>query len=92
MKQPGLKCVVAWSERRHLCAVVEEGLRTLAGADEVRRLSDDACLVYTDLEPANVRDQLRDRLEPGESLLVVEFEKWSGYGAVDSAWLLRRGH
>jgi hypothetical protein len=40
-----------------------------------------------------VRDWLRDVFEDGESAFVVEFERWSGLGeAIDSTWLLRRGH
>jgi hypothetical protein len=65
----------------------------MAGADEVRRLSEDACLVYTPLSPAQLRDVVRDQLDNGESALVFEFEKWSGCGAgVDREWLLARGH
>ena len=42
---------------------------------------------------AALRDWLTPSLEEGESVFVVEFEKWSGYGpAPDRAWLLRRGH
>ena len=93
MTDASLKCVVAWSSRRWLCDTVEDALKSLAGPDEVRRLGDETCLLYTDLAAADVRDRLRSRLEPGDSLLVVEFEKWSGYGAgIGSPWLLRHGH
>ena len=93
MPDASLKCVVAWSSRRWLCETVEDALKSLAGPDEVRRLGDETCLVYTDVDPAGVRDHVRSRLAPGDSLLVVEFEKWSEYGSgIDSPWLLRRGH
>ena len=89
----GLKCVIAWSARRRLGGLMAEGLASLADAGDIRRLGDEACLVYSPAPADAIRDRLRERLEEGESLLVLEFEKWSGYGrAVDAAWLLARGH
>jgi hypothetical protein len=68
----------------------EETLRTHVHEHHVRRLSDDAWVVYTEAEPFQIREWLR---EASAGLLVIEFERWSGSGeAVDSAWLLRRGH
>ena len=91
---PGsLKCVAAWSARRPLRHAVQETLRAHVLAEEIRHLYGDVFLVYTDAEVAAVRDWLSACLQEDESLLVVEFERWSGYGpAVDSSWLLRRGH
>jgi len=61
-------------------------------ADDVRRAGD-AIIVYTDAEPGQIRDWLAPALRDGESVLVVEFERWSSRGdAVDRTWLLRRGH
>lgn len=89
---PTLKCIVAWSDRRNLCSTVGDALAQIVG-DEVRRLGDDAFVVNTALEPAELRDQLRALLVDDEGLLVIEFERWSSHGtAVDSTWLLRRGH
>jgi len=61
--------------------------------EDIRRVSPAALLVHTALEPAELRDWLLGHLQSGESLLVIEFEKWSGYGPeIDRVWLLERGH
>jgi hypothetical protein len=87
-----LKCVIAWSERRNLCSLVEEALRKSASEDFMQA-GDDALIVHTASEPAALRDRARDVLEDGESVIVLEFERWSGYGpGIDSAWLLKKGH
>ena len=89
----GLKCVIACSARRRLGGLIAEELASLADAGDIRRLGEEACLVYSPAPANAIRDRLRERLEEGESLLVLEFEKWSGYGrGVDDAWLLARGH
>ena len=90
---PGsLKCVTVCSSTRPLLPLVEAALRSSLSAD-VRRLGESALLVHTEAEPAGIRDWLAPLLEEGESLLVVEFEKWSAYGtAADRDWLLARGH
>ncbi len=88
-----LKCVTAWSEARNLCDLVSEALRRMAGDDEVIAAGEDVCLVYTSAEPAAIRDRVAGVLQNGESVLVVEFERWSGLGpGIDSGWLSRRGH
>lgn len=88
-----LKCVVAWSERRNLCSIVEDALRARIAADSTIRLGEDAVVVHTTNGPSEIRDWVRAALEDGESVLVVEFERWSGYGpGVDARWLMRRGH
>ena len=88
-----LKCVIAWSDRRNLCGLVEAALAARVESAEIMRLNDDSYLVHTSASVSNVRDWLIASLDPGESLLVFEFERWSGYGAgVDSTWLRRRGH
>jgi len=88
-----LKCVVAWSDRRNLCSIVEDTLRARIEGDGMIRLGEDAIIVHAANEPAEIRDWVRVALEDGESVLVVEFERWSSYGpGVDSRWLMRRGH
>lgn len=88
-----LKCVIAWSERRNLCDLIEEALRDGARPQDIVRVGDDSYLVYSDEEPWQTRDSVRSSLQEGESVLVIEFEKWSGYGpGVAGDWLLARGH
>jgi hypothetical protein len=59
----------------------------------VRRICDGAHVIFTDAEPAEIRSWISEQLDSGDSLFVVEFERWSSYGAsVDQRWLLRRGH
>jgi len=98
---PGLRVVVAWSDRRpdgrasarNLCTMISDALGSIAGADEVHRLSDDASVVHTTLTAAELRDRLRERLSAGEGVFVADFEVWSGHGeALDAHWLLARGH
>jgi hypothetical protein len=88
-----LKCVIAWSNRRNLCSIVEDALQERIETGGVLRLSEDALIVHAANDPAEIRDWVHSALEDGESVLVVEFERWSGYGdGVDSRWLMRRGH
>lgn len=90
---PTLKCVIAWSDKRNLCTIVEDALASRIQGGEVRRLSEDAHVVQAANELAEIRDWVRGALEAGESVLVVEFERWSGYGpGIDSRWLMSRGH
>jgi hypothetical protein len=91
--EPSLKCVIAWSERRNLCSLVRDKLEEEIGADDVRGLSDEAFAVYGTSAPDEIRNCVVGVLDPEESVLVFEFEKWSGHGpAVDAEWLMRRGH
>jgi hypothetical protein len=90
---PGLRCVIAWSDRRNLCSIVGDELRTMVSEGEIKRIGDDAHVVHTARTADELRDCLRTLLTEGEGLLVIDFEKWSAYGkAVDSQWLLARGH
>ena len=90
---PTLKTVVAWSGRRNLCTLIGDALDEIAGPEEVRKLGDDAYVVHTALTTAELRDRLREMLAGGEGVFVAEFEVWSGHGeALDSRWLLARGH
>ena len=91
---PGsLKCVTACSSTRPLLPLIEDALRSHVSPADVRRLGESAVLVHTKAEPSDIRDWLAPLLEGGESLFVVEFEKWSAYGtAADRDWLLARGH
>lgn len=92
MSDPTLKCVVVSSPRRNLCALVADALRRRVPDGELIAVGEDACVVNTDASTADVRGWLGEVLDEGERALVIEFEKWSGYGPVDSAWLMRRGH
>jgi len=90
---PGLRCVIAWSERRNLCSILGDELRAIAAEEELRRAGDDGHIVNTALTADELRDRLRGLVAEDEGLLVIDFEVWSGYGkAVDTAWLLARGH
>ena len=95
MKQsePTLKYVFARSERRNLCSLVADAIETKVGANDVRRLADEALAVFGAFEPSEIRDWLSGLLAEDESALILEFERWSSLGpGVDSAWLMRRGH
>ena len=90
---PGLRCVIAWSERRNLCSMIGDELRAIGPPAELRQIGDDAHILNTALTADELRDRLRGLLVEDEGLLVIDFELWSGYGkAVDTAWLLARGH
>ncbi len=91
--EPALKCVIAWSDRRNLCSLVAQALESKIGPEDVRRLGDETLAVYVAAQPSAIRDWAAELLEDGESVLVVEFERWSSNGpGVDGAWLLKRGH
>ena len=88
-----LKCVTGSSPGRSLRSAIEEALSSHVRAEDIRYLSGDVLLVYTKDDTAAIRDWLASLLVDGESVFVVEFEHWSGYGAVpDRDWLRRRGH
>lgn len=91
---PGtLKCVSASSPVRSLRDAIEAALLEHVAPHNVRHLHADTFAVYTEAEPSDIRDWLAPLLRGDESLLVVEFERWSGHGdAIDRRWLLRRGH
>jgi hypothetical protein len=91
--EPSLKCVIAWSDRRHLCSLVAHTVEEHLGAQDVRPLGDDALLLYGTIEPDEIRDLLGTVLGPEESVLVFEFERWSARGPrIYAEWLMRRGH
>jgi hypothetical protein len=92
--RPGsLKCVAGVSPHRPLQDVFEHILCARIGEADVRHLSGDVFVVHSEMETSDLRDALAAELEDGESVFVVEFERWSGYGpAADRRWLLRRGH
>ncbi len=91
--EPTLKCVVAWSDKRNLCSLVAAALEARIAPENVCRLGDESLAVYSAAAPDEVRDWAAEVLESGESVLVLEFERWSGYGTgVDAAWLRKRGH
>lgn len=85
---PGtLKCVIAAPSSAVLAALREHV------TDENILPAGSAVLVYTPLEPSELRDLLARVSKDGDSLMVLEFEKWSGLGtAIDRDWLLARGH
>jgi hypothetical protein len=93
--EPSLKCVIAWSDKRSLCTLVSDKLEAEIGASDIRRLGDDAFAIYGTAAPEAIRDCVAGILDAdaGESVVVFEFEKWSGSGpGVDAEWLMRRGH
>jgi hypothetical protein len=91
--QPTPKCIITWSDRRNLCTVVRDWLTDVVPESDILPAGDDAMIALTALTADQLRDALRDAIEPDEALIVVEFETWSGYGqGVDSRWLLARGH
>lgn len=91
--EPSLKCVIASSDRRNLCSLVEETLKAKFRESEVRPLGEDSFLVYGAAEPDEIRDWVAGVLGDDESVIVFEFERWSGRGpGVDAEWLMRRGH
>jgi hypothetical protein len=90
---PGSLKLVTWQAGRPLGGAVERVLRERAGGEHARPLHAGAALVYTDAGPDAVREWLAPLLAEGESLIVVEFERWSAVGPeIDRDWLLRRGH
>lgn len=90
---PGLRCVIAWSERRNLRSIIGDEMPKIVPEAEMRRLGDDAFVVQTSITADELRDRLREVLSVDEGLVVFEFEAWSGYGnALDTTWLLARGH
>jgi hypothetical protein len=91
--EPSLKCVIAWSDRRNLCSLVTDMIEEAVGSQEVKPLGDDALLLYGTIEPDELRDRISAVLHREESVLVFEFERWSGRGpGVNAEWLMRRGH
>ena len=90
---PGLRCVIAWSDRRNLCSVVGDELRSILPDAELRGIGDDAYLVHTALSADELRNRLRLTIAAEEGLLVLDFERWSGHGeALDRRWMMARGH
>lgn len=88
-----LKCVIGVSRRRALAPVIVAALRIRIAGHDLRELGRDAVLVHTDADAATIRDLIAPAIGDGESVLVVEFERWSSRGgAVDARWLGRRGH
>jgi len=90
MKKTGpgtLKCVIAARTPAVLASLREHVM------DENILQAGSAVLVYTPLETSELRDLLASASSDSDSLLVLEFEKWSGFGtAIDRDWLLARGH
>ncbi len=91
---PGsLKLITGWSPDRSLRDALHESLRAHVAESDVRPLCGESFLAFTDAEPATIRDWLAPALSDGESVFVVEFERWSSSGSsIDRDWLLRRGH
>ncbi len=91
---PGsLKLVTGWSPDRSLRDALHETLRAHVAEGNVRHLYGETFLAFAHADPATVRDWLAPLLSEGESVFVVEFERWSSCGSsIDRDWLLRRGH
>jgi hypothetical protein len=84
---PGtLKVVVAPDE-----PVIAKCLRRHVPEQHVRPAGRGAWIVFTEAEPAEIRDWVA-AVSGDASVFVVEFERWSGQGDIDREWLLRRGH
>jgi len=91
---PGsLKLIAGCSSKRSLADAIGDLLRERIGEHDVRQLHGETFLVFSNADPETIRDWLSPLLAADESVFVVEFERWSGLGpAIDSRWLLRRGH
>lgn len=90
---PTLKLIVVDPTDPHVFRKLRHDLEREASAGELRSVFGNAYVVNTALEPAELRDLIVSDLDERDSLLVVEFERWSGYGReVDAVWLMRRGH
>jgi hypothetical protein len=91
---PGsLKLVTASSSDRALGSRIQAALERRVRPEDVRHIHGDAFVVFTESETATIRDWLAPLLRHGESVFVVEFERWSGRGgSISREWLLRRGH
>lgn len=79
------------------CVIAEEPVLAVLGQHvsptNLRRAGGGSVVVHTPLDPAELRDILARDAGEGESFLVLEFEKWSGFGPeIDMEWLLARGH
>lgn len=87
---PGsLKLVISSARPDAVLAALHHGV----DAENIRAAPPGAVLLHSPLEPSELRDMLSREMGEGDSLLVVEFEKWSGYGAgIDREWLRARGH
>ncbi len=84
-----LKCIIVAGSAHAVVAV----LRKHVASDDIREAGEAVCLVYTELEAAELRDLLSRELGDGGSILILEFDKWSGFGPdVDRDWLRARGH
>jgi hypothetical protein len=85
--------LVAVDAPKEVLRRVEAALRQRTGAPDVRRVAGAWFFVHSEAEPADIRDSLAPLLGDGDSVIVVEFERWSSHGAaIDTRWLLRRGH
>ncbi len=89
---PTLKCVIARSDRRNLCTLVEQALASRVPSDDILKLGDDSFAVYAPDEPPAIRDWMAEVLTEDETAIVIEFERWSSLGSLDTAWLMQRGH
>ncbi|MGB2694621.1 MAG: hypothetical protein WBD55_05470 [Dehalococcoidia bacterium] len=91
---PGsLKLVTASSSDSALGSRVQTALERHVRPEDVRHIHDDAFVVFTESDAATIRDWLAPLLRHGESVFVVEFERWSGRGSsISREWLLGRGH
>ncbi len=85
---PGsLKLIVAMDD-----PAVESTLRAHVPEQHIRRAGNAAWVIFTAADPPTIRDWLTATLQDPAMVFVAEFEHWSGYGNIDQAWLLRRGH
>ena len=90
---PSLKLITIDPASPDSLAAVRRILIERIGESDIQKLFTHGLIVNTELEPSEVRDLVARALGDDQEALVVEFERWSARGgAVDAAWLMRRGH
>lgn len=90
---PTLKLIVVDPTNPHVLRKLQGDLAAIAGAGEVRAIFGNVYLVNTAIDTSELRDLVAGDLSDRDSVIVVEFETWSGYGpGIDGTWLMRCGH
>ncbi len=90
---PTFKLVILRKKDQDAYQDITITLKTKVEEENILPLFDFAFLVYTEHEPMDIRDWLKSYFSMEEHLLVVQFERWSGFGESEAwKWLLWRGH
>jgi hypothetical protein len=88
-----LKLIAGVSARRALASVIVRAMRRYVRSADLRTFGPSHVVVFTEKSIDALRDRIAPLLDDGETLIVVEFERWSAYGpSIDARWLSRRGH